>query len=167
MSAYSKSGSSDSAAKIRSNTPLSAHRRKRFHTEPPLPKASGRSRQGVPARTTHNTASTNIRLSVPDRPGSPSLPGSRGAIRSHCASVKSNRIKAGLQFSSLESDPQGRGNPPNQTRVNLSHQTECLQTLADSTDREPKDSHRALNRRELPLWAVLALPGAHWRARLR
>ena len=63
MSAYSKSGSSESAAKIRSNTPLSAHRRKRFHTEPHLPNASGRSRQGVPARTIHNTASTNSRLS--------------------------------------------------------------------------------------------------------
>src|SRR5271157_2605619 len=76
MSAYSKSGSSDSAAKIRLNTPLSAHRRKRFHTEEHLPKASGRSRHGDPARTIHNTASMNRRLSSPDRPGSPSLPGS-------------------------------------------------------------------------------------------
>src|SRR5574337_950617 len=42
MSAYSKSGSSDNATKIRSNTPLSAHRRKRFHTEDHLPNASGK-----------------------------------------------------------------------------------------------------------------------------
>jgi hypothetical protein len=33
MSAYSKSGSADTALKIVSNVPLSAHRRKRFQTE--------------------------------------------------------------------------------------------------------------------------------------
>src|SRR5271157_391123 len=111
MNAYSKSGSSDNAAKIRSNTPLSAHRRKRFHTEDHLPNASGRSRHGAPARIIHNTASTNRRLSAPDRPGSPSLPGKRGAIRSHWASFSNKRIKAGLQFSSLESDLSARENP--------------------------------------------------------
>ena len=101
MSAYSKSGSSESAAKIRSKAPLSAQRRKRFQTVPHLPNASGKSRQGAPARTIHKTASTNSRLSSPDRPGSPSLPGKSGAIRSHCASVKSNRTKAGLRFPAL------------------------------------------------------------------
>src|SRR5208283_3687796 len=92
MAAYSKSGSSASAAKIRSNSPLSAQRRKRFHTEPHLPNASGKSRHGVPARTIHSTASRNRRLSAAERPGSPSLAGSRGAIPSQCASVRSNRI---------------------------------------------------------------------------
>src|SRR5271165_7341678 len=134
MAAYSKSGSSASAAKIRSNSPLSAQRRKRFHTEPHLPNASGKSRHGVPARTIHSTASRNRRLSAAERPGSPSLPGSRGAILSHCASVRSNRTKAGTPFSSLESDPQLGGNPPARTSVNRSHQSECLQTLEQNGD---------------------------------
>ena len=55
-----------------------------------------------PARTIHNTASMKRRLSSPDRRGSPSLPGKRGAIRAHWASFNSTRIKAGLQFSSLK-----------------------------------------------------------------
>jgi len=124
MSAYSKSRSSDKAAKIRSNTPLSAHRRKRFHTEDHLPKLSGRSRHGAPARTSHKTASINSLLSSPDRPGSPFLPGKRGAIRSHWASFNNVRLKAGLHFSSLESDLRLFENLSRPTRVNRSHQTQ-------------------------------------------
>src|SRR5262252_7762622 len=122
MMAYSKSGSRDNSAKIRSKTPLSAHRRKRFHTEDQLPNAAGRSRHGAPARTIHNTASTNRRLSSPDRPGSPSLPGRRAAMRSHWASFNNVRLKAGPHFYSLESDLRHFENPSRQTRVNRSHQ---------------------------------------------
>src|SRR5262252_5727361 len=133
MSAYSKSGSSDKAAKIRSNSPLSAHRRKRFHTEDHLPKLSGRSRHGAPARTSHKTASINSLLSSPDRPGSPFLPGRRGAIRSHWASFNNVRLKADPHFFSLESDLNRFENLSPPTRVNLSqklpHQAKCLQTL--------------------------------------
>jgi hypothetical protein len=39
-----------------------------------LPKKAGRSRQGLPVRAIHNTASTNRRLSLPLRPGSVGLP---------------------------------------------------------------------------------------------
>src|SRR5215470_420449 len=123
MSAYSKSGSSDNAAKTRSNTPLSAHRRKRFHTEDHLPKLSGRSRHGAPARTSHKTASTNSLLSSPDLPGSPFLPGKRGAIRSHWASFNNVRLKAHPQFFSLESDRHCFENPSPPNRVNRSHKT--------------------------------------------
>src|SRR5262252_6558977 len=77
MSAYSKSGSADKAAKIPSNTPLSAHLRKRFHTEDHLPKLSGRSRHGAPARTSHKTASINRLLFSPDLPGSPFFAGQK------------------------------------------------------------------------------------------
>src|SRR3984893_834973 len=101
MSAYEKSGSSDKAWKSLSNTPLSAHRRKRFHTENHFPKQSGRSRHGAPVRTTHNTPSTNRRLFSPLRPGTPFLPGRRGAIRSHWTSDRTVRIKADLHFSAL------------------------------------------------------------------
>jgi len=96
MIAYSKSGSSDNFWKIRSNTPLSAQRRKRFHTEPHRPNVAGRSRHGEPVRTSHNTASRNCRLSRPERPGSPSFPGRSGATRSHCPSLNSVRSKVGL-----------------------------------------------------------------------
>jgi hypothetical protein len=52
-----------------------------------LPNSSGRSRQGAPARTSHNTPSTNNRLSAPCRPLSPFLPGISGSIRRHSPSV--------------------------------------------------------------------------------
>src|SRR5215469_15266061 len=123
MSAYSKSGSADKAAKIPSNTPLSAHLRKRFHTEDHLPKLSGRSRHGAPARTSHKTASINRLLFSPDLPGSPFLPGRRGAIRSHWASFNNVRLKAHPQFFSLESDRRCFENPSPPNRVNRSHKT--------------------------------------------
>jgi hypothetical protein len=52
-------------------------------------------------RAIHNTASTNNRLSRAVAPGSPILPGSSGAIRFHCSSLKIVRIKADLHFSAL------------------------------------------------------------------
>jgi hypothetical protein len=37
-------------------------------------------------------------LSAPDRPGSPFLPGRRGAMRAHWASFSNSRSKADLLF---------------------------------------------------------------------
>jgi hypothetical protein len=47
------------------------------------------------------TASTNRRLLCAVAPGSPTLPGSSGAIRFHCPSFRIVRIKADLHFSAL------------------------------------------------------------------
>jgi hypothetical protein len=55
------------------------------------PNEGGRSRQGLPVRAIHSTASTNSRLSLPRRPGSPGLPRQSGSIFAHWASVKTNR----------------------------------------------------------------------------
>ena len=101
--AYSKSGSSDNALKRISKTPFAAQRRKRRKIEFHRPNSGCRSRQGAPVRAIQRTASTKPRLSCPLRPGSPGLPGSRGATRSHCPSLKIRRIKARLPISSLES----------------------------------------------------------------
>src|SRR5690606_8716740 len=54
---YSKSGSSDIAAKMRHQTPLWLQRLKRRKTLFQSPNTSGRSRQGEPVRTIHRTAS--------------------------------------------------------------------------------------------------------------
>jgi len=56
-----------------------------------FPNAGGRSRQGLPVRTIHRTASTNSRLFLPLRPGSAGLPRQCGSILAHWASVKTNR----------------------------------------------------------------------------
>src|SRR6202034_663480 len=94
---YSKSGSSDIASKIRHQTPLMLHRLKRRNTLFQSPNASGRSRQGEPVRTIHSTPSTNIRLSRPVEPFWSGRPMINGAIRSHAASLKTNRsIHLGL-----------------------------------------------------------------------
>jgi hypothetical protein len=61
------------AANNRSHTPLLDHREKRTNTLFALPKTPGRSRHGDPVRASQRTASTNRRLSVPLRPGSPAL----------------------------------------------------------------------------------------------
>src|SRR5215212_628852 len=89
--AYSKSGSSDRQAKMRSNTPLFTQRRKRWKTLFQWPKAPGRSRQGAPVRTRHSTASRNSRLSLAVAPGSDALPGNSGATFSQAASSTTNR----------------------------------------------------------------------------
>src|SRR5260370_35217544 len=65
---YSKSGSSDTASKMRRPTPLPLHRLKRRKTLFHSPNASGRPRHGEPVRTIHNTPSTNIRVSRPVEP---------------------------------------------------------------------------------------------------
>src|SRR5205807_10052126 len=75
--------------------------KKRVYTVNHLPNASGRSRHGEPVRAIQRTASIKSRLSRPLEPGSPTLPDSSGAIRSHWASLNMNRIKADLHFSAL------------------------------------------------------------------
>jgi hypothetical protein len=49
--------------------------------------------------------------------GSPGLPGRRGAIRSHCESFNTLRIKADLRFSALNQISQQRGIPLKQKYV--------------------------------------------------
>src|SRR5947208_7483705 len=88
---YSMSGSSETASNRRFQTPAFAQSRKRVYTVIQLPKARGRSRHGLPVRAIHNTASTNSRLLLPLRPGSPGLPRQSGSIFAHWASVKTNR----------------------------------------------------------------------------
>src|SRR5690606_32472972 len=80
---YSKSGSSDIADKMRHRTPLRLQRLKRPKTLFHSPNTSGRSRQGEPVRTIHNTASTTMRLSRPDDPRVRSSPIICCDIRSH------------------------------------------------------------------------------------
>ena len=89
--AYSMSGSSDAASNSRRQTSAFTQSRKRVYTLFQWPRAGGRSRHGLPVRTIHSTASTNSRLSVPLRPGSPGLPRQSGSIFAHWASVKTNR----------------------------------------------------------------------------
>src|SRR3546814_9885843 len=59
--AYSMSGSSEQASKIRMKTSALTQSRYRLKTVFQLPKAPGRSRHGLPVRTTHSTASTKSR----------------------------------------------------------------------------------------------------------
>ncbi|CAH2605854.1 protein of unknown function (plasmid) [Rhodovastum atsumiense] len=92
--AYSKSGSPDSASKIRSNTPALAQRRKRWNTLFQLPNSDGRSRHGIPVRTRHRTASRNSRVSRPVTPGSAALPSVTGSILSHTASLMTKRSRS-------------------------------------------------------------------------
>src|ERR1700736_5836893 len=98
MRTYSKSGSSQSALKTRSQTPLFAQRQKRVYTVNHLPNPSGRSRDGEPVRAIQRTASIKSRLSRPLLPGSPALPDNSSAIRRHWASLNIKRIKADLHF---------------------------------------------------------------------
>ena len=67
--AYSMSGSSETASKSRLKTSAFAQSRKRVKTLFQWPNDGGRSRQGLPVRAIHSTASTNRRLSLPLRPG--------------------------------------------------------------------------------------------------
>ena len=88
---YSKSASSDRAAKMRSHTPLAAQRLNRRKALFQRPKTSGRSRHGAPVRTIHSTPSTNMRLSRPVEPGASGRPRTRPDIRAHRASFSSRR----------------------------------------------------------------------------
>src|SRR3954466_3828969 len=81
--AYSMSGSSETASNSRLKTLAFTQSRKRVKTLFQWPNEGGRSRQGLPVRTIHSTASTNSRLSLPLRPGSPGLPRQRGSIFAH------------------------------------------------------------------------------------
>src|SRR4029077_17467590 len=90
--AYSISGSSEHASKSRTKTPALTQLRYRAKVLFHLPKTAGRSPQGLPARTTQSTASTNSRLSFPLRPGSFGLPRQCGSIFAHWASVSTNRF---------------------------------------------------------------------------
>src|SRR5215212_7642312 len=75
--AYSMSGSSETASNSRCQTSAFTQSRKRVKTLFQCPSEGGRSRQGLPVRTIHSTASTNRRLFLPLRPGSPGLPSAR------------------------------------------------------------------------------------------
>src|SRR5882757_9440285 len=102
--AYSMSGSSEAASKRRLKTagfdPIEVTH---AHTVP-LTELLGRSRQGLPVRAIHNTASTNSRLLPPLRPGSLGLPKQCGSIFAHWASVKTN-----LSIKSLNHTKPSRG----------------------------------------------------------
>ena len=89
--AYSRSGSSATASNKRGQTSAFTQSRKRAKTLFQCPNEGGRSRHGLPVRTIHSTASTNRRLSLPLRPGSPGLPSQSGSIFAHWASVKTKR----------------------------------------------------------------------------
>ena len=75
------------------------------------PNPCGRSRQGEPVRMRHSTASRNSRLSAPERPGSPALPGSNDATRSHCSSFRIKRFKTDLPFAVLNQISNAAGIP--------------------------------------------------------
>src|SRR5215213_1419494 len=97
--AYSMSGSSETASNNRRQTSAFTQSRKRVKTLFQFPNAGGRSRQGLPVRAIHSTASTNRRLFLPLRPGSPGLPKQRGSIFAHWASVKTKRSIRSLNHS--------------------------------------------------------------------
>src|SRR4051794_19802454 len=112
--AYSMSGSSETASNNRCQTPAFTQSRKRVKTLFQWPNDGGRSRQGLPVRTTHKTASTNRRLFLPLRPGSPRLPRQRGSIFAHGASVKRN-----LSIQSLNHSQAWMGIPESQQALAL------------------------------------------------
>src|SRR3954464_2035049 len=107
--AYSRSGSSETASNSRCQTPAFTQSRKRVKTLFQWPNDGGRSRQGLPVRAIHSTASTNRRLFLPLRPGSPGLPRQRGSIFAHWASVKRN-----LSIQSLNHSQAWMGIPESQ-----------------------------------------------------
>ena len=79
------------ACATRCQTPSRRHRAKRIYTVCQRPNSVGRSRQGLPVRPIHSTASTNQRLSAAVRPRSPSLPGRMSLILFHTSSLNSVR----------------------------------------------------------------------------
>src|SRR5450756_54297 len=88
---YSMSGSPETASNSRFQISAFTQSRKRVNTLFQWPNEGGRSRQGLPVRAIHSTASTKSRLSLPLRPGSLGLPRQSGSIFAHWASVKTNR----------------------------------------------------------------------------
>src|SRR3954447_25871587 len=97
--AYSISGSSETASNNRCQTSAFTQSRKRVKTLFQFPNEGGRSRQELPVRTIHSTASTNRRLSLRLRPGSPGLPKQRGSIFAHWASVSTKQSIRGVKHS--------------------------------------------------------------------
>src|SRR4051794_16559765 len=97
--AYSMSGSSEQASNNRYQTSAFTQSWKRVKTLFQCPNRGGRSRQGLPVRAIHSTASTNKRLSLPLRPGSPGLPRPSGSIFAHWASVSTKRSIGGVKHS--------------------------------------------------------------------
>ena len=76
----------------------------------------GRARTSRRARSIGRFQQTTDR-SVPERPGSPSLRGRSGAIRSRCTSVRSNRTETGLRFPALHPILSFGGNPQSTKRI--------------------------------------------------
>src|SRR5215210_5412384 len=99
--AYSMSGSSEAASKSRLKISAFTQSRYRLKTVLQGPNSAGRSRQGLPVRAIHSTASTNRRLSAPLRPGSDFFPRQCGSILAHWASVSTNRSIASLKHGIL------------------------------------------------------------------
>src|SRR3954468_1309803 len=131
--AYSMSGSSETASNSRLKTLAFTQSRKRVKTLFQWPNESGRSRHGLPVRTIHSTASTNSRLSLPLRPGSPGLPRQRGSIVAHWASVKMKRSIRGLK-----SQPSTGGNPESQqTLVHVERFVAEQGAEGDALDQRP------------------------------
>src|ERR671921_1300588 len=97
--AYSRSGSSETASNNRGQTSAFTQSRKRVKTLFQCPNRGGRSRHGLPVRAIHSTASTNRRLFLPLRPGSPGLPRQSGSIFAHWASVRTKRSIRGVNHS--------------------------------------------------------------------
>src|SRR5882672_985595 len=89
--AYSMSGSSETASNSRLKTSALTQSRKRVKVLFQWPNDAGRSRQGLPVRAIQSTASTNRRLLLPLRPGSPTLPRQSGSIFAHWASLNTSR----------------------------------------------------------------------------
>jgi hypothetical protein len=78
---------------MRRHTPFRLQRPKRRKALFYSPNTSGRSRQGDPVRTIHNTPSTNLRLFRPALLGLRSSPMIGGAIRAHITSLSTKRFK--------------------------------------------------------------------------
>src|SRR6478735_5432242 len=74
----------------RVQVPFFDHRSNRLNTVFHGPNSAGRSRHGTPVRRHHKTASTNIRLSFPRRPG-PRLSARTAAIFAHFRSSNGSR----------------------------------------------------------------------------
>lgn len=88
----SKSRSWLSTSDRRFQTPFLVQRANRVTVECQFPSSEGKSRHGAPVRPIHNTASINKRLSRAVTPQSLAFPGSKGAIRAHCASRSTKRF---------------------------------------------------------------------------
>src|SRR3954451_11429875 len=109
--AYSMSGSSEAASKSRLKTSAFTQSRYRLKTVFQWPNVAGKSRQGLPVRAIHNTASTNRRLSAPLRPGSDFFPRQCGSIFAHWASVSTNLSIASLKHGILSGKSQFSTDP--------------------------------------------------------